>query len=310
MMLSRIRESEGNIEEAAKILQEVQVETYGSMKKKEKTEFILDQMRLCLLKKDFIRAQIVSKKINPRVLEGLEFEPLKIKYHNLMIKYYMHYEDYLNIYRSLQAIYKCQTIQENDNSKQLYLAYSTAFIILSPYDNEQNDLINILYLDKNLESIPVFKEVLKKFLTMELIFWKEFVLKYNTSFDELPILSENEEKSTSKFWDVLHVRVIEHNLRVIEKYYSKITLTRLSELLDLDPSKAEEHLCDLTIKKSIYARINRKTGEINFIKSKKPTDILNEWSSDISSLLGVVEKTCHMIQREYMVHGKMQTSQE
>src|SRR5690606_23693582 len=101
----------------------------------------------------------------------------------------------------------------------LYLAYSTAYIILSPFDNEQSNLMNILYLDKNFEAIPIFKEVLKKFLTLEIIFWKEFVLKYSSSFDELPILSENEEKSTTKFWEVLHVRVIEHNLRVIEKYY-------------------------------------------------------------------------------------------
>ncbi len=41
-----------------------QVETFGSMEKKEKVEFILEQMRLCLAKKDFIRTQIISKKIN------------------------------------------------------------------------------------------------------------------------------------------------------------------------------------------------------------------------------------------------------
>ena len=48
----------------------VQVETYGSMEKREKVEFILEQMRLCLAKKDYIRTQIISKKISPKYFEN------------------------------------------------------------------------------------------------------------------------------------------------------------------------------------------------------------------------------------------------
>lgn len=47
-----------------------QVETYGSMERREKVEFILEQMRLCLAKKDYIRTQIISKKISPKVFEN------------------------------------------------------------------------------------------------------------------------------------------------------------------------------------------------------------------------------------------------
>ena len=39
------------------------------MEKKEKVEFILEQMRLCLAKKDFIRTQIISKKINTKYFD-------------------------------------------------------------------------------------------------------------------------------------------------------------------------------------------------------------------------------------------------
>jgi len=39
------------------------------MEKKEKVEFILEQMRLCLAKKDFVRTQIISKKINTKYFE-------------------------------------------------------------------------------------------------------------------------------------------------------------------------------------------------------------------------------------------------
>ena len=39
------------------------------MEKKEKVEFILEQMRLCLAKKDYIRTQIISKKISTKFFE-------------------------------------------------------------------------------------------------------------------------------------------------------------------------------------------------------------------------------------------------
>jgi 26S proteasome regulatory subunit N5 len=68
-ILSKIREEEGNITEAAAVLQELQVETFGSMEKKEKVEFILEQMRLCLAKKDYMRTQIISKKVTTKYFE-------------------------------------------------------------------------------------------------------------------------------------------------------------------------------------------------------------------------------------------------
>ena len=67
--LAQIREDQGKLNEAATVLQELQVETYGSMEKKEKVEFILEQMRLCLAKKDYIRTQIISKKVSTKFFD-------------------------------------------------------------------------------------------------------------------------------------------------------------------------------------------------------------------------------------------------
>ena len=46
--LAVIHEAKGDVEEARKIMQDTQVETLGGMDKREKTEFILEQIRLCL----------------------------------------------------------------------------------------------------------------------------------------------------------------------------------------------------------------------------------------------------------------------
>lgn len=73
-LLAKIREDEGKTSEAADILQELQVETFGSMDKREKVDFILEQMRLCLAKSDYIRTQIISKKINTKFFQDKENE--------------------------------------------------------------------------------------------------------------------------------------------------------------------------------------------------------------------------------------------
>ena len=36
-------------------------------------------------------------------------------------------------------------------------------------------------------------------------------------------------------WEDLRKRVVEHNIRIMEKYYSRISMKRMSELLDLTP---------------------------------------------------------------------------
>lgn len=44
-------------------------------------EMILEQMRLCLLKKDFVRTQIISKKISTKFFDNEEVDNLKLKFY-------------------------------------------------------------------------------------------------------------------------------------------------------------------------------------------------------------------------------------
>lgn len=80
MRLAKHKEAEGDTEEASRVLQEVAVETYGTMDKFEKAEFLLEQVRLCLVNKDFIRASIVAKKVDRKVIRADDFQTIKLKY--------------------------------------------------------------------------------------------------------------------------------------------------------------------------------------------------------------------------------------
>ena len=52
----------------------------------------------------------------------------------------------------------------------------------------------------------------------------------------------------------------------------------------------------------IYARLDRPAGIITFAAPKSPNELLNDWSSDISQMLNLIEGACHLIHKENMIH--------
>jgi 26S proteasome regulatory subunit N5 len=104
-------EKQGDIQKAAKLLQSIQVETYGSMDQREKIGFLLEQTRLCLDCKDFIRAKIIANKVSLPALQKTEHQDLKIAYHRLLIRYHTHQKDFLEVCRSNLSIYDTDSIK-------------------------------------------------------------------------------------------------------------------------------------------------------------------------------------------------------
>lgn len=75
-----MKETAGDSRLANELMQELQVETFGSMDRREKVEFILEQMRLLRLQRDWEKMAIVSKKINNKWLS----DPVnEVRYHDL-----------------------------------------------------------------------------------------------------------------------------------------------------------------------------------------------------------------------------------
>ena len=93
LMLAQILEATGDIGAACDMIQDVHVETYGSLDKKEKAAYILHQIRLNLKRKDYVRALIQSRKMNRKVLEETGFDEIKISYYRMMIEHHTHDHD-------------------------------------------------------------------------------------------------------------------------------------------------------------------------------------------------------------------------
>ncbi|ODV93827.1 hypothetical protein PACTADRAFT_51576 [Pachysolen tannophilus NRRL Y-2460] len=295
-ILSDILLKEKNdLDKATKILCELQVETYGSMELEEKIEFILNQIELCNMKGDYQFAKILSRKILVKSLD--KFDKLKLKYYKLIIEIALSENDYINIVRYYLSIYDLKQIEAE---KLEILSNVVFFVILSPYSNLQSDLINKILLNSELYKIPLQNQLIKSFATAELINWDNISNSLSSELFHYEIFDQSKEKGKLHYKD-LQKRVIEHNLRIISKYYSSITLERLCELLQLKQLEVEDYITNLVNDGIIYAKINRPFKVVNFIKSKSNNELLNDWSSNIDTLLQHLESIEHLINKEEMM---------
>ncbi|KAG2447973.1 hypothetical protein HYH02_007002 [Chlamydomonas schloesseri] len=328
--LAAIKEAEGNVDEAADILQEVAVETFGAMAKTEKIAFILEQVRLCLDKKDFTRAQILSRKVSPRAfverkgegqgeigIEGTAIEEadqgtpglpeLKLRYYQLLIRYYSHSNNYLEVTRCYRSLYEAHL--EAGAPPDTYLPVLKAvvwFLCLAPAystkDGSASDRATLLAAtvsDKRLaDALPLHKALLGTFTNTEVIRWTAFEAAYGAEVaaEAGGVFAE------PKRAEDLKLRVVEHNVLVAAKYYSRLRTARLATILSLTPEQMEKHVSDLVVAKAICAKIDRPAGVITFAAPPSPEQQLNGWAGNIAKLLDKVDKATQLIEKEAMVH--------
>ncbi|EST06501.1 Proteasome component (PCI) domain protein [Kalmanozyma brasiliensis GHG001] len=312
LLLSRMLYSDGKITEAADALQDLAVETFGSMDRREKVEFILEQMRLNYERHDLAKMAIVSKKINTKIFDNPKHHDLKLRYYDLMVKYALAEDKFLDICKFYREILETDSVKKDDGKRREVLRNVVVFLALSKFDNEQSDLMARVEAGPGLEEVPEHRNLLKCFTTPELMRWPGIEELYGPLLRQSPTFSSTENaapaqegkspKDGAHRWDQLHKRVVEHNIRVISSYYTRITLPRLAQLLDLSPKESESSLADLVSSGTIYAKMDRPAGVVNFEKRKSNADVLNDWSGDMNRLMSTVEKVTHLVEKEWAIH--------
>lgn len=355
-ILSNIKKEQGDLASATDILCELQVETFGSMSRREKTEFILEQVDLCIQKGDWTQAGILSRKINlryfarkaPKTKEQILKEEqekekklkkrandtgpaggvdasamqvdapeekeddttdLKLRYYEQQITLAKHEDKYLDVCKHYRAVLDTEAVEKNPDQLKACLQRIIYYIILAPYNNEQSDLLQRIHRDaRNAENVPVEAHLLKMFTISELMRWPLVSKQYGPHLCSTDVFStEAEPASTSSIdsrahqrWLDLRKRVIEHNVRVVAKYYTRIQFARLTQLLDLGEDETETYISELVTSKTIYAKIDRPARMVSFKKPSDADDVLNGWSGNMKSLLGLLERIDHLITKEYV----------
>ncbi|KAL1640638.1 proteasome regulatory particle subunit [Diplodia intermedia] len=335
-ILSDIKKQQGDVKAACDILCELQVETFGSMTRREKTEFILEQVALCIEKGDWTSAGILSRKISTRYFarkpkkspEQLEkerkereeaeknrgpddppIEPLddvtdlKLRYYEQQILLAKNDDKYLDVCKHYRQVLDTEAVEEDSTKLKAVLQRVIYFVILAPHDNEQSDLLHRIHRDSRNAQIPVEAQLLKLFTIPELNRWPVTSEKFGKQLCSTDIFDAQpgQDAKAHQRWQDLRKRVIEHNVRVVAKYYTRIQIPRLTQLLDLSEDETEKYIAELVTAKTIYAKIDRPAQIVSFAKPRDADDVLNEWSGSMKSLLGLLERIDHLITKEEMM---------
>jgi len=300
--LARMKEAKGDLKEASKLMQELQVETYNTMERKEKTDYILEQMRLCLATNDYARTQIISKKISERLINHADFQEEKVRFYRMMIRYYAFNKQYVDICRSYLSIYNTPVVKKQDGEWRAALKKAVVYICLSRFDNDQSDLSERIAADKALSELPAYQALLAAFLRKEIMSWPTLQQKSAELLrKDHPEFTEN----NGQLFETLEKRVVEHNIRIIAVYYRRISLERMAQHINQSRDDTELAVSELVNAKMIYAKIDRPSGIISFRAPQNAMDLMESWATGIKSLLTKMDSVAQLTHRELVIHGQM-----
>lgn len=299
-----------NLDKAAEILCDLQVETYSLMPFETKIEFILEQVRLTLEKKDYSQAKVLSRKILIKTLKGFDnADKYKAQYLKYLLEINKHENDYIMVVKNSLLLIEIPEIKESPEYNDLLVSI-IYYVILSPYDNYQSDLIQRVKANSVFSKAvdaTIFK-LLEIFTTSELIQSERIETDYRSFFDKLSVFSAESANGD------LQKRIVEHNLRIVNRFYLTIKLERLAQLLHLSSSEAETYVSEMVNNGMISAKINRPQGVIKFEtlqdgraanvdNSDNINEVLDKWVYDVDSLLEEIDSIGHLINKEEMMYG-------
>ena len=317
--MAEIHLMNNEINEAAKLIQDVQIEAFGSLENKYKVDYILFQMQVLLEKKDYIRTLIVSNKIKRNHLDDEGFELLKIRFFQLMIEYYYCSKKYIEVSKCYKILYdfvkgiddKLIDIEKNskevkaeimdnyikvkneNNLKKLFENY-VLFLSICPPEMETKNMFNELFIKykKELDLDGNILYIVEKRLSDDIILIDNVLFN---KFKEYEIFKKNPNliKLFKKYW-------IQHDLSIFEKFFGQIHIERISEMTLVSIDEIENELADMVVNNYIFAKINRIEKIVNFRKKTDYHDELDNYNYDMNNLLKKIEETCHLINKEYL----------
>ncbi|KAK1444045.1 26S proteasome non-ATPase regulatory subunit 12/cop9 signalosome complex subunit 4 [Babesia gibsoni] len=300
--LAKIKEAEGKIDEAAKVVHNVEVETFGSLPRPAKVHYILEQMRLHLLNKDYLRFFITSKKIKESLLSGEEYGDSELTFYGYMIQYYLHEGDYFEIAQAYNKRMNAAIRLGKDDWKK-EMECMLLFLIISPISDDVNGFRKDIMSKeaKRISEAPLFAHLFTELMSENLL-PLPLDAQVSAALRQHTVFSGKELPDGEKRLQLLNDRVVQHDILVASKFYTNIRLRRLAELINTAPENVEVELSAMVNSETIHAKINRPEGLIKFGKRKDPDLILDNWAKGIATLLGQVDQCSRLVQKERMIH--------
>lgn len=309
----------GEIDAAGLLIQDIQIETFGSVPKNEKLEYILYQLEIMLLKKDYVRAMIVAGKVDEKNLEAEKVEELKIKYYQLMIVYHVAHENYDEISRCYRAIFNFlkkvkgnletlgdslptsqistySTILDMNDFSMIFANFVVSLCLCEPKTTKHGIFLKVSEeYKKDLADFPHLGRLISLFTRTDINFVGTDPMPAAKGID---FIANQPER-----YNILIRRLLEHNLQIFGEYFSRVSVHKISSLLGVAKDNLEEITASMVVKKQLFAKINRINQIISFRKKEDIQEQLEKTNRNVEEMLEKIDNTCHLIHKENLKYS-------
>lgn len=267
--IKKIYEKFNMCDKALEIAYNVPIETFSSLSLHEIAIYQLDVLKLCILTKDFIRAEIMVKKVKRKHLEAVNDKVSVFMLALLKTDYFGMTGDLLEATKILMEILEIPDSSDqkyevprfthffelggcaehlNRKIKEVFCIYASFFAILSNKRKEKAEYLERLH--KNKYNVEEIRKQIDYFRSIELIDKENVMLvlrRINSSYEK-------------EILDAIN----DHNLRIISRFCSSITFADLSALLMSPLNKCVEQICDEVNNHDLQCKIDQNNGVVFF----------------------------------------------
>lgn len=263
-----------NISESYGLIKDIPVETFTTISERMRNNFLFEQFRLSLLLKKFEDSELITRRIRKGYLSNDER------------KIFLNYCILLRIAQSrfIEASTLFLELNEIDESRKYIVLGSLYCIISSCLIEERNIVEEKTELLKKFRDLKDNDETMRTFLKK---FTSDLVIDFNIIDHINEVVSKYEESIDRS---ILIKSITEHNFFVISKFFSKIEISQMSELMNIDENELVLFISEMVNSKFISTKINQVQGLVNFENKK--------WNDSIDNVLDKIVLASYLIHKE------------
>ena len=77
---------------------------------------------------------------------------------------------------------------------------------------------------------------------------------------------------------VLRSRIVQHNIRTVSGYYTRVRTARMAAMLGLSGTELEKELSDMSNSGDVHLKIDRPAGIVSFERGRPAEEVLSDWT--------------------------------
>lgn len=247
-----------DVAQAFAIIRDIPVETFTSINEKRRNAFLFEQFRLALLLNTLGEAELIARRVRRSYLADEE----KIIFFNYSILLRVGQKAYLEAARLYLELNQVDPSRKNVAVGSFYCMLSSCLVEKNNVIGARSELLR--EFAENKLNDPVVRIYVERFnsnmiLGADLI---ESVIKNVKRIHSIG--GDPEDGAVDMYRNELKNSIIEHNLLIVGKFVSKITISQLCTILSLSEDEIIDFISQMVNDKFSDVKINQKDWLVDF----------------------------------------------